>query len=190
LALLVRQVAMEIDTTRTVDIRASAVGSLLPTFVLMAMTCFCVVAIVASFGTGDSRLYLALAGAVLFGAATLASIRNSVRPGQPVLTLSPEGFRDVRISREFVPWSVVESIWVSEEHVRRTVVRNIAVTIPESARNDARFGRTGDWSRMVRSGCLTIRTGELSAPLNDVLEMMQAYAVAHGGKRADKPAGQ
>jgi hypothetical protein len=176
---------MQIDTTRTVEIRASATHTALAIFVALAMTAVCVAVAVTYFGTGNSREYMGWAGAILFGALTTATIWRSsqIGGGQAVLTLSSRGFRDIRISQEFIPWTAVGTISVRESHMGKgAVVKSIAVEVPDDVRKDARFGRSGDWSQRVGADGLSISVQELSPPFNDVLEMMRAYAASHGGK--------
>jgi hypothetical protein len=171
------------DTTRTVEIRASATHTALAIFVALAMTCLCVAVVVIYFGTGNAREYMGWAGAVLFGALTAVTIwrASQIGGGQAVLTLSPQGFRDIRISQEFIPWSAVGTISVRGSHRGKgVVVKSIAVEVPESVRNDSRFGRSGNWSQRIGADGLSISTQELTPPFNDILEMMRAYQAAHG----------
>jgi hypothetical protein len=176
---------MNIDTTRTVEIRASQAHTMLAILLALAMTCASVAVAVIYFGTGNSREYMGWAGTLLFGALTAATVWRSsqIGGGQAVLTLSPQGFRDIRISQEFIPWTAVGTIAVRESRMGKgVVVKSIAVEVPESIREDSRFGRSGDWSQRVGADGLSINTQELSPPFNDVLEMMTAYKAAHGGK--------
>jgi hypothetical protein len=175
----------EVDTARTVELKASASGVLAPILLGMAMTGVCVALVVVYAGAGNPRQYMGMAGTALFGAITIVSIWRSSKIGDTVLTLSPQGFRDIRVSPEFIPWSAVESISAREmSSAKGVVVKRIVVTLPKSVRQNSRFGRSGGWSQSGGADGLSIATEELGPPFNEILEMMRAYLAAHGGKAA------
>lgn len=49
-------------------------------------------------------------GVVFFGGCGIVWVERAIRLRGPVVTISPEGFRDLRVAREVVPWSDVLEI--------------------------------------------------------------------------------
>ena len=99
-----------------------------------------------------------------------------------MLTLSPQGFRDIRISPEFIPWSVVENLSIWRYRNTKTVV----VKVSEAVWRDFPLSRMARWTRSANANLgvdgLAIGTVELATGTDELLAMMRAFAVAHGGK--------
>ncbi|MFK0167077.1 STM3941 family protein [Rhizobium sp. NPDC090279] len=84
-------------------------------------------------------------GAIFFGLlAILLTYRLfSMGGGRPVVTLSPHGFRDIRLADEFIPWSAIQH--VSSLQVRRQTFIVLAVDPAVEAR--LALTRIARWSR-------------------------------------------
>jgi hypothetical protein len=54
-------------------------------------------------------LLIGVVGIIIFGSATIQSAGRLFGSRQPVLFLTREGFKDVRISSEWIPWSMILS---------------------------------------------------------------------------------
>jgi hypothetical protein len=52
----------------------------------------------------------AIAGTVMFGAATGLLLWTLMQGKEEILTITPEGIRDRRLSPDFIPWRVVERV--------------------------------------------------------------------------------
>ncbi len=63
---------------------------------------------------------------VLFGSIFVAVAGHLYRLRGPVVTLSPEGFRDLRIAAETVPWSVIEGVSHQQNRIGEMIVLEIA----------------------------------------------------------------
>jgi hypothetical protein len=59
---------------------------------------------------GSFREFMAYAGFFLFGLCSIALFWRLVTTKGPVLTLSPSGITDIRIAKEEIPWSGIQSI--------------------------------------------------------------------------------
>ena len=71
---------------------------------------------------GEWTILFGWVSIVFFGVATLLILRRLVSPARTVLTLSPEGFCDTRISKETIPWSSVLTISTWEMRSSKFVI--------------------------------------------------------------------
>ena len=173
---------MNADTGRTVEIRASPLR-------LFLLGCGGLAAGVLSYwiartyaGTGSFREFIGWVGVVFCGLVVLVALWRALRMREPMLILSPEGFRDTRISSQFIPWPMVEnlSIW----RYRNTKI--VVVKVPDSVWRDFPLSRMARWSRSANASLgadgLAIATVELRTTSDELLATMKAYTAAHGGK--------
>lgn len=92
--------------------RMRMVGLFLAALVFVGL---CVFALVAeptgrrSAEPGSFAQFALIAGLVLFGVGALAVLRELVRTG-PLVSVSPQGIFDRRISNGWIPWSAIASI--------------------------------------------------------------------------------
>lgn len=83
-------------------------------------------------------------GVLLFGLATIQVAARLFGPRTPVLFLTRDGFKDVRVSSELIPWSTILSLDnYRDRHLRLTVdrkfIKTLRLTFP------ARFLMTLSW---------------------------------------------
>jgi hypothetical protein len=173
---------METDVARIMEFRPSPIRLFWLGLGALAMAIASFAMARAYFGTGNIREFIGWAGALFFGACFLIAIWRSFRMNQPTLTLSSEGFRDTRISSEFIPWTTVEKISVWRHRSANAIVVKVSETVWE----DFPLSRLARWSRSANRSLgadgLSIGTSELRVKFDDILAMMQTYATAHGGK--------
>jgi hypothetical protein len=173
---------MHVDTGNTVEIRASP-------FRLLLLGCGGLAAAVLSYaiartyaGTGSFREFIGWVGVVFCGLVVLVAVWRALRMRQPMLTLAPAGFRDIRIASQFIPWSAVENLSIWRYRNTKTVV----VKVGESVWRDFPLSRMARWSRSANISLgvdgLAIGTVELPMKSEELLEMMAAFVRAHGGR--------
>ncbi|MGW6131414.1 STM3941 family protein [Cellulomonas sp. NPDC055163] len=103
---------------RTVEIGTSPGQTVRLTLLSALMTAAS--AALAVLGEGVVAVVVGWVGALFFGFCGLVWVRRALVQRGPVVTISPEGFRDVRVARETVPWADVLEIstWThSGQHV-------------------------------------------------------------------------
>jgi hypothetical protein len=86
-------------------------------------------------------LLIGLAGIIMFGSATIQSATRLFNSRQPVLFLGPDGFKDIRICNDWIPWSAILS---AKDYRGKGVVLDV----------DPRFAsklRLGFVTRFIRS---------------------------------------
>ena len=99
---------MTIDTAATLDIRGSRAklaGLVLIGVALTALSLWIIIAGIAPPGSfGELAGYV---GVPFFGAATAVGVYRLFTAARAVLTISPQGLRDIRIADAFIPWPTV-----------------------------------------------------------------------------------
>lgn len=132
------------DTSRTMEIAISrwkmwglvAMGG--------AMTGVCGAIALGLIGQPDGFiLFLGWFGVLFFGLALFSATRSVLTLRGPVVTLSPQGIRDVRIGNETIPWNRIVDIstW-SNRHQKMMVLK-------PDAELDRNFAR-GVYARWMR----------------------------------------
>lgn len=117
-------------------------------------------------------------GALFFGLCTALWLRQMLR-STPVVTISPEGLRDVRVAREVIPWSAVERVSMWSGQGQRFVVLAIA---PEVERG-LTLTRIARWTRAAnrRLGAdgLIISAHGLRIDVDSLSATIHAHAAQH-----------
>ncbi len=122
-----------IDTTRTIEIERSPEKLVSLTLVGVLLTAG---AGALAFGlVPEDALFarlLGLIGLVLFGLCTLVVAWQLLSQRGPVITLSPQGFRDTRIAAETIRWSAITTVSILNYRYSRSVA--VSVTAATEAR--------------------------------------------------------
>lgn len=106
--------AATIDTGNTMEIGASPIKMVLMALGGLAFVVGGFYMSQASTGTSrhsvESVHFWGYASMAFFGAITALTVWRLVTQRGTVITLSPEGFRDIRVSADIVPWQAVASL--------------------------------------------------------------------------------
>jgi hypothetical protein len=134
----------------------------------------------ASFSYGPGWLLaLSAAMAVVFGFTIVALVREARDWDKTVVTLSPQGYHDMRVSPFTFPWPHIHKITVgfwNRRHVRLTLSETMAPHV----------GRPGLIGRLQRVDRLSLRPTVVTNTLflrtraAQLAKAAQAYAAAHG----------
>ncbi|WP_258726512.1 STM3941 family protein [Cellulomonas sp. NS3] len=104
-------------------------------------------AALALVGEGVVVVVVGWVGALFFGACGAVWVRRALVQRGAVVTVSPEGFRDVRIARETVPWADVLEISTWTHSGQHVLVLRVAddvwdrLTLTTIARSSRRANR-------------------------------------------------
>ena len=128
---------------------------------------------------GGFKQFVGWLGAVFFGLGFLIWIGRALKMGQATLSLSPQGFRDVRLSPDWVPWSAVENL--STWSLLGTTI--IVAKISDASWNTLRLTRSARWSRSQNKSLgvdgLAIAAVDLAVRVDDLLTLMTTYQTSH-----------
>jgi hypothetical protein len=124
------------------------------------------------------KLLLVLAGTVFFGAGALVALWRAVFDRGPVLTLSPEGILDRRISAIRLAWSDVRGIGTWSYRRQRVMVLDVAPEVEAGLGLSAlvRWGQLAN--RRLGADGLCINVAGLNLSYDRLLEITLAYAQA------------
>ncbi|TGQ83774.1 hypothetical protein EN850_03245 [Mesorhizobium sp. M8A.F.Ca.ET.207.01.1.1] len=130
---------------------------------------------------GSFKQFAGWAGAVFFAACFVVAVWRLFGTGRPTLSLSPAGFRDIRMSSAWVPWAAVEklSVWGAPGS------RFIVVKVSEAVSRSLPLTRSARWTQSANKSLgvdgLAVSVTEFSGDFNDFFAAFVQYAKAHGG---------
>lgn len=143
-------------------------------------------------------------GLVFFGACAGLILWRAVQSREPVLTLSPEGIRDLRLSPQRIPWSAIRDVatWdISDPAARKVMSRFPFASAPRASaavaaskvlllKVDPQFEERLElapiarWTRKVNKGLgadgLAVATGGLAIDHETLIGAVAAYRRAAG----------
>lgn len=119
-------------------------------------------------------------GAIVFGAFLLLALWRLIGTRGPVVTVSPRGLHDTRISKKVIPWSAVRGVSIWQMSNQKIIV--VAVT-PE-AEQAIGLTRMAKWTRGANRSLgadgLCINPGIRAKP-DDLLRLIIAFGEANVG---------
>jgi hypothetical protein len=178
---------MTIDTRRPVEIEASSVRMLgLAALGVLMTVASALIALHAVPVPQDSLVEFAgYAAAVFFAACTVLAVWRTFTTHGPVVTITREGIRDVRVAAEVVPWSAVHDVKVWESNGQRIMVLAVDPAI-EAGLTLTRIARwTRGANRALGADGLCITAQGLKIGFDALLATSLAYARAwHSGADA------
>ncbi len=174
---------MAADTTRTITFSnspAKMVGLIALGVLMTALS-----AAVAFRWIGDPHpvfISIAYFGVVLFGLCIVVFAWRLISMRGPVVTVTPQGIRDIRLSPDLIPWSAVREVKTWQFGMQKTVVLAVDPAV-ESKLNLAPAMR---WSRgaNARLGAdgLCVAGQGLATDYETLFRTCADYAAAARGK--------
>jgi hypothetical protein len=184
---------MTIDTSTTLSILPSR-GKMLGLLVLgILMTAAAAAVAFHLFPVRRGSLTEFLGGDVgtlFFALCTLLIAWRTVSAvgGAPVVTLSPDGIRDMRVAAETIPWSAVTKISIWQSQGQRVIV----LAVEPAVEQQLTLTRIARWSRgankMLGADGLCVTAQGLKTSFDTLRAATIAYAEAWRGQRSSSPA--
>ena len=120
-------------------------------------------------------------GIILFGSATFQAIVRWLGPGgQPVLFMTRDGFKDVRISADWIPWSAVLSL---KDYRGKGIVIDVD---PDFLRKNLRLGSVTRFTRMANglfgNRGLWVAAFSLGISSRELLDAMASHIARRTGR--------
>lgn len=109
--------------------------------------------------------------AVAFGFMTIVILRQLLTVRGPVVTITPDGIRDIRVAAEFIPWTAVRKIRMDNESMVTVLVIDPAVEQRLTLTTSARWRRAV--SRRLRGGGLIITASGLKIGYHALFRISQ-----------------
>jgi hypothetical protein len=135
-----------IDTSRTLKIENSpAKLSAIVGLSLLFTVCSIILIVLPGAQTFD-KLFSGWLGAIFFGSCTCGGVWRILNSRGPVITISPEGIRDVRAATALIPWSAITNIrgvgMCPTRCVQLVIKPSSEIPLTRSARWDLAFSRS------------------------------------------------
>jgi hypothetical protein len=177
----------QIDTSATREIAASPLRLML---MVLGALAFVVAGYFMTLATEDTQRYsatliqfLGYIAIAFFGLCALIGGWRLLTQRGPVIALSPEGFRDVRVSRDVVRWPAIASIGTWTHSGQRIMVLELKPGEEEKLRLTAiAWMSRGANARLGADGLAVTALGTKIGH-DRLMTTTQAYMQAHGGGR-------
>jgi hypothetical protein len=92
---------------------------------------------------GSYAQFMGWVGLLFFGLCTLVAASRLLRASNTVVTLSPEGLLDTRLSERPIPWSAIQDIGVWTMQGQKVIV----LPVPPDVESGLGLSRIASWSR-------------------------------------------
>ena len=92
---------------------------------------------------GSFIQFIGYFGLIFFGFGTVMIVWRALTSQGPVITITPEGFRDTRLAAEFVPWTTIKRIstWTYQRQ------KIIVLTVDPEVEDRLTLTRIARWAR-------------------------------------------
>lgn len=178
---------MSIDTSQTTEIHGAPLKMLGLAILSLALVVTCV-AMVAGYGPplgyDDWQFWAVGVGVPFFGFTTVMIIWRMATQRGPVVTLSPEGILDTRVTAAPIPWRAIRGIstWTMQ---RQNVM---VLDVDPEVEKTLPLTRIARWSRganrKLGADGLCVTAQGLKTNYDQLLETATAYARAAHAKSA------
>jgi hypothetical protein len=132
-------------SSETIEIKGSPAKllGLVAIGILMTGACAMIVFGYIPVAGGSLRQFLVWVGLPFFGLCTLLAASRLLRASNTVVTLSPEGILDTRLSQRPIPWSAIQEVGVWTMQGQKVIV----LPVPPETENAIGLTRIASWSR-------------------------------------------
>lgn len=172
---------MSVDTSCVLEIEASPwkmLGLAVLGVGMTALSAAMAFRLLPNVGAGSFYEFVGNLGVLFFGLCTGLVLWRALRQRGPVVTITPEGIRDIRVAAEFVPWSAVKAISTWSCNRQKFIVFDID---PE-VESRLTLTRIAKWTRGANRGLgadgLCIGPQGLKIGYDKLLDICAAYVEA------------
>lgn len=116
---------------------------------------------------------------VFFGACTVIIFLRLLSGTGTVVTLSPHGIRDVRLSDDTVPWSAVQNIGTWSMQGQSFVVLGLDPAIEQTLKLKAMVRWTRSANSHLGADGLSVGAQGLKLGFDELVDLIEAYWLAH-----------
>ncbi|WP_434424556.1 STM3941 family protein [Nannocystis pusilla] len=175
-----------VDTSRTIELLHSPLkmfGVLVAGVLMTSLSLVFVLPVFPELGSDPVTHAIGIVGTLFFGLCTIMIVRQWFTL-EAVITISPAGLRDVRVAREFVPWSAIErlSTWTLQGQ------SILVVAVAPEVESRLTLTRTARWTRganrKLGADGLCITAHGLKLDFASLAALVHAYAAAYGAPAA------
>jgi hypothetical protein len=179
---------MTIDPRRAVEIEASPLrmfGLAVLGLLMTALSAAIALHVFPDVQPGSLVEFAGYAGTLFFGACTVLALWRAFTTRGPVVTITREGIRDVRVAAEIIPWRAVNGLKVWESNGQRVMVLAVDPAV-EAGLNLTRIARwTRGANRALGADGLCVTAQGLKTGFDQLLATSLAYARASRSGAAD-----
>jgi len=172
---------MAIDTTRTIEIRLSpwrAIGT------IAVSVAFVLISLFITPAHGFIGEVIGWFGVAFFGFIALVATWRLLALRGPIVTVSPRGVRDRRVTGEIVPWSAIRSISTWSAYNQPAIVLGVDPAYERALKLTALARLTRPLNTAVGADGLCIASQGLKMGHETLLETINAYWQRARGDRA------
>ena len=128
---------------------------------------------------GSFGQFIGYIGTVFFGVCTVLIVWRAFSQHGPVVTIAPEGLRDIRIAAEFIPWNAIRSISVWSMNGQKSIILSVDPSVEEGLT----LTRVVRWTRKANAALgadgLAMTAQGLKLGHSDLLDTILRYHDAH-----------
>lgn len=170
-----------VDTSRTLELLHSPLkmfGVLVGGVLMTSLSLVFVLPVFPELGDDPVAYAVGIVGALFFGLCTLMIVRQWFTL-EAVITISPAGLRDVRVAREFIPWSAIErlSTWTLQGQ------SILVVAVAPEVESRLTLTRTARWTRgpnrKLGADGLCVTAHGLKVDFAGLAALVHAYATTY-----------
>lgn len=123
----------------------------------------------------------ALAGVPFFGLCAAIAVWRVIALRGPVITLSPDGFRDVRVAVDLIPWTAIQGVTTWQAQGQRVMVLAVRPDVERRLALTPIARWTRDLNKRLRADGLAIGTTGLAMGYDELFTATVARVSAHRG---------
>ena len=172
---------MAIDTSKTMEIHGAPlkmIGLAILSLALTALSAAIAAGYIARIDTSDWHYWAAVLGIVFFGFTTVTIVWRALTTRGPVVTLTPEGILDTRVTAALIPWNAVRGISTWSQSGGKIMVLDVDPEVEKTLP----LTRIARWSRgankKLGADGLCVTAQGLKTTYATLLEAATAYARA------------
>lgn len=130
---------------------------------------------------GSLLAFIGIVGMLFFGLCGIAIAWRALAVRGPVLTLSPQGLHDVRVSRLPIPWSAIRTLHTWSFRGQKFLL----VSVDPATEASIGLTRMARWTRSanqsVNADGLAVSAQGLKVSYDELLDRVRAYAGTYAG---------